>query len=100
MMRFISLCLCAGIACAGDAHLPPSGREAAPTKHPSPVREASRRGPALTEAVAFRLAPQRKAERSAVIVLKPARVFDGAKMHNGWIVVVRGDKIAAAGPPD
>src|SRR6516162_8366464 len=33
-------------------------------------------------------------------VLRPARVFDGesAQMHEGWIVVVRGDKIEAAGP--
>src|SRR5437763_2395409 len=33
-------------------------------------------------------------------VLKPARVFAGmtAQPHEGWVVVVRGDKIAAAGP--
>ena len=35
-----------------------------------------------------------------VIVLKPARVFDGVavKPHEGWVVVVRGDRIDAAGP--
>lgn len=35
-----------------------------------------------------------------VVVLKPARVFDGAavKPHEGWVVVVRGDRIDAAGP--
>src|SRR5437879_4162356 len=38
----------------------------------------------------------------AVLVLKPARVFDGvtAQVHENWVVVVRGDKIASAGPAD
>ena len=34
-----------------------------------------------------------------VYVLKPARVFDGEAMHDGWTVVVRGQRIEAAGPP-
>ena len=36
----------------------------------------------------------------AVYLLKPAHVFDGesAQLHDGWVVVVRGDKIEAAGP--
>ncbi|HVQ41857.1 MAG TPA: amidohydrolase family protein [Vicinamibacterales bacterium] len=34
----------------------------------------------------------------AVYVLKPARVFDGEAMHEGWTVVVRGQRIEAAGP--
>lgn len=35
-----------------------------------------------------------------VTVLQPARVFDGetATLHEGWIVVVTGDRITAAGP--
>jgi imidazolonepropionase-like amidohydrolase len=33
-----------------------------------------------------------------VYVLKPARVFDGDVMHEGWLVVVRGQRIEAAGP--
>ncbi|MBI3886906.1 MAG: amidohydrolase family protein [Opitutae bacterium] len=33
-----------------------------------------------------------------VFLLKPARVFDGDAMHEGWAVLVRGDKIEAAGP--
>ena len=33
-----------------------------------------------------------------VYVLKPARVFDGDVMHDGWTVVVRGQRIEAAGP--
>jgi imidazolonepropionase-like amidohydrolase len=34
------------------------------------------------------------------IVLRPARVFDGAgaEAHEGWVVVTRGEKIEAAGP--
>jgi imidazolonepropionase-like amidohydrolase len=32
------------------------------------------------------------------IVLRPARVFDGAEAHEGWVVVVRGERIAAVGP--
>src|SRR5690348_2000259 len=31
-------------------------------------------------------------------VLKPARVFDGEELHEGWAVRVRGDRIEAAGP--
>src|SRR5690348_6014062 len=31
-------------------------------------------------------------------VLRPARVFDGDEMHDGWVVVVRGQRIEAAGP--
>src|SRR5436309_1754719 len=34
------------------------------------------------------------------ILLKPARVFDGlaARPHEGWVVLVRGDRIDRAGP--
>jgi imidazolonepropionase-like amidohydrolase len=35
---------------------------------------------------------------AAVTVLRPARVFDGDAMHDGWAVRVRGDRIDAAGP--
>jgi imidazolonepropionase-like amidohydrolase len=31
-------------------------------------------------------------------LLKPARVFDGDSMHEGWAVVVRGTRIEAVGP--
>jgi imidazolonepropionase-like amidohydrolase len=34
----------------------------------------------------------------AVTILKPARVFDGDAMHEGWAVRVKGDRIEAAGP--
>lgn len=38
------------------------------------------------------------AAEPATIVLRPARVFDGEVAHEGWVVVVRGEKIAAVGP--
>ncbi|GLR48513.1 metal-dependent hydrolase family protein [Sphingomonas astaxanthinifaciens] len=34
----------------------------------------------------------------SALLLKPARVFDGAAVHAGWQVLVRGDRIEAAGP--
>jgi len=34
----------------------------------------------------------------AITVLQPDRVFDGESMRLGWIVVVRGERIDAAGP--
>ena len=34
----------------------------------------------------------------AIVVLQPDRVFDGESMRAGWIVVVRGERIDAAGP--
>jgi imidazolonepropionase-like amidohydrolase len=40
--------------------------------------------------------PPRSAD--TVTVLRPARVFDGGVMHEGWAVRVRGDRIDAAGP--
>ena len=40
-----------------------------------------------------------RAQAPAVRVLRPARVYDGVAMHDGWIVVVRGKSIEAAGPP-
>ena len=36
----------------------------------------------------------------AVLVLKPARVYDGVGAHAGWIVIVRGSRIDAVGPAD
>src|SRR5262249_8176059 len=36
----------------------------------------------------------------AAYLLKPARVFDGMELkpHEGWVVLVRGDRIESAGP--
>ncbi len=38
------------------------------------------------------------AEGAAVTVLKPARIWDGETMHDGWAVRVKGDRIDAVGP--
>jgi imidazolonepropionase-like amidohydrolase len=32
------------------------------------------------------------------VLLKPARVFDGTELHDGWTVLVKGERIEAAGP--
>src|SRR5438477_8137851 len=37
-------------------------------------------------------------QNATTYVLKPARVFDGDSMHEGWSVLVRGQRIDAAGP--
>jgi imidazolonepropionase-like amidohydrolase len=47
-------------------------------------------GPARTQAT--------PASDTASILLAPDRVFDGLEMHDGWVVLVRGDRIEAAGP--
>jgi len=39
-----------------------------------------------------------QAQAPAATLLKPARVFDGEAMHQGWAVRVAGDRIQAAGP--
>jgi imidazolonepropionase-like amidohydrolase len=35
---------------------------------------------------------------AGAFLLRPAAVFDGKELHQNWSVLVRGDKIAAAGP--
>ncbi|HSE23401.1 MAG TPA: amidohydrolase family protein [Pyrinomonadaceae bacterium] len=44
--------------------------------------------------------PTPKTQPESVVLLKPARVFDGenTELHNGWVVLVRGQKIEFAGP--
>ena len=44
--------------------------------------------------------PAAKTQPESVVLLKPARVFDGenAELHNGWVILVRGQKIEFAGP--
>ncbi len=49
---------------------------------------------AMAHAAALFLA----AQPAPVLVLKPARVFDGESMHEGWRVRVEGGRIEAAGP--
>jgi imidazolonepropionase-like amidohydrolase len=45
----------------------------------------------------FLVAIAHGAESSPTLVLRPARVFDGETLHENWIVVVRGERIEAAG---
>ena len=42
--------------------------------------------------------PAQTAPDAPVILLTPDRVFDGVAMRTGWSVLVRGDRILAAGP--
>ena len=44
--------------------------------------------------------PSVNTQAESIVLLKPARVFDGesAELHNGWVVLVRGQKIEFAGP--
>ena len=44
------------------------------------------------------LAAQAPAPATTITILKPARVFDGDAVHDGWAVRVRGDRIDAVGP--
>jgi len=65
---------------------------------------------ALMAAAAFAALPDGMAAQrrdNPVILLEPDRVFDGAAMHAGWSVLVRGDRIVGVGaslqgalPPD
>ena len=43
-------------------------------------------------------APKADVQADAVTVLRPARVFDGETLHEGWALRMRGDRIEAAGP--
>jgi imidazolonepropionase-like amidohydrolase len=53
----------------------------------------------LSICLLFALAPlAAQAQAPAAMLLKPARVFDGEAMHEGWAVRVAGDRIEAAGP--
>src|SRR5687767_2841093 len=36
------------------------------------------------------------ADSASSVLLRPDRVFDGERMHEGWAVLVRGTRIAAA----
>lgn len=40
-----------------------------------------------------------RATAQTAMVLEPDRVFDGETMHDGWVVLVEGDRISAVGPP-
>ena len=53
---------------------------------------------ALVIAAAVTLAGQQPSPPVQVSLLKPARVFDGETLRDGWAVRVRGDRIDAVGP--
>jgi imidazolonepropionase-like amidohydrolase len=44
------------------------------------------------------LAHQLAVAQTPPVVLRPASVFDGQQLHDGWVVVVTGEKISAVGP--
>ena len=48
--------------------------------------------------VSVRGSEQAAAPPAEATLLRPARVFDGDTVHEGWAVVVRGHRIEAAGP--
>jgi len=45
-------------------------------------------------------AQNRPPDAQTITVLRPARVFDGDSLHEGWGVRVRGNRIEAVGPAD
>jgi imidazolonepropionase-like amidohydrolase len=51
----------------------------------------------LTASVAASAQPPQPAPSATVTILRPARVFDGDAMHEGWAVRVRGARIDAVG---
>jgi imidazolonepropionase-like amidohydrolase len=56
---------------------------------------------AFVAAAPFLVHAQRRAADpapEAVTIIKPARVFDGAAVHDGWAVRVKGQRIDAVGP--
>jgi imidazolonepropionase-like amidohydrolase len=55
---------------------------------------------AVAALILFGAIPSSAADAAPPLVLKPARVFDGVsdQVHEGWIVVVRGERIEQAGP--
>src|SRR5262245_37590101 len=79
--------------CASTLH-PGLSCDAQGAQDPNPARgdPAIAPGAALAE----------PGEPDRPILLKPARVFDGVtpQPHDGWVVLVRGQSIQAAGPAD
>ena len=53
---------------------------------------------ALSACLAGAQTPATRVADSTPTLLVPARVFDGTDLHEGWIVLVRGDRISAVGP--
>ncbi|MFN7917726.1 MAG: amidohydrolase family protein [Vicinamibacterales bacterium] len=62
------------------------------------MKQASIAAVLMVCAVAMATAQQAAVPAPPVTILRPARVFDGMTMHEGWVVRVRGARIEAAGP--
>jgi imidazolonepropionase-like amidohydrolase len=56
--------------------------------------------PALVAITLPALAGAQGSPAPTITLLRPARVFDGDTMHEGWAVRVRGERIDAVGPMD
>jgi imidazolonepropionase-like amidohydrolase len=52
---------------------------------------------ALVASLLFAAGLSAQTPPAAITILKPARVFDGESMHEGWMVRVKGDRIDAVG---
>jgi imidazolonepropionase-like amidohydrolase len=72
----------------------------AKTRSPIRTREFLKRLVLLAGFVLLSASRSDAADAPAILVLKPARVFDGVsdQAHEGWIVIVDGDRIAQVGP--
>jgi imidazolonepropionase-like amidohydrolase len=79
MRRFMVPIICLAVAGTGCARL---------------QGEADQAG---TYPTAIAADPKNRAD-DRPILLKPARVFDGGKVQEGWVVLVKGERIEAAGP--
>lgn len=80
----------------------PTAALAVPAPIPERDRPMRRRPVLLLTALAAVLAvgSAARAQAPTAIVLRPDRVFDGERSHEGWAVRVRGDTIDAVGPAD
>ena len=54
----------------------------------------------LVYSCAFLLLFTVQVSHAQVYLLRPDRVFDGTELHDGWVVLVEGERIRAAGPMD
>lgn len=62
------------------------------------TRPAIALGILLVEVAVWAQGTPPQSPSQSVTVIRPARVFDGESLHEGWAVRVQGDRIQAAGP--
>ncbi|HSG49339.1 MAG TPA: amidohydrolase family protein [Longimicrobiales bacterium] len=65
---------------------------------PGPARIPRRYGATAAPVLLLALAASAPLAAQQATLLRPDRVFDGEALHSGWVVLVEGDRIAAAGP--